>query len=144
MLAGEPEQAARLWAEPGCPYESALALVDSEDDVSVRRGLEELPAAGRAAYSRDRRAQPPPAAACGICARGRTRRRARAPSGLTARELDVLRLVATGMRNSQIAERLVVSPKTVDHHVSADPAKLGVKTRTEAAARANRLGIIEK
>jgi DNA-binding NarL/FixJ family response regulator len=48
------------------------------------------------------------------------------------------------MRNSQIAERLVVSPKTVDHHVSAILAKLGVKTRTEAAARANRLGIIEK
>ena len=66
------------------------------------------------------------------------------PSGLTARELDVLRLVATGMRNSQIAERLVVSPKTVDHHVSAILGKLGVKTRTEAAARANRLGIIEK
>jgi DNA-binding CsgD family transcriptional regulator len=143
MLAGEPEQAARLWAELGCPYESALALVDSEDDVSVRRGLEELQRLGarrtaafvvrslRRRGVRDLR-QGPHAA---------TREN---PSGLTARELDVLRLVATGMRNSQIAERLVVSPKTVDHHVSAILGKLGVKTRTEAAARANRLGIIEK
>jgi DNA-binding CsgD family transcriptional regulator len=143
MLAGEPEQAARLWTELGCPYESALALVDSEDDVSVRRGLEELQRLGarrtaaivvrslRRRGVRDLR-QGPHAA---------TREN---PSGLTARELDVLRLVATGMRNSQIAERLVVSPKTIDHHVSAILGKLGVKTRTEAAARANRLGIIEK
>jgi DNA-binding CsgD family transcriptional regulator/tetratricopeptide (TPR) repeat protein len=142
-MLGEPEQAARLWAELGCPYESALALVDSEDDVSVRRGVEELQRLGARRTA-------------AIVMRGLRRRGVRDlrqgphaatrenPSGLTARELDVLRLVATGMRNSQIAERLVVSPKTVDHHVSAILSKLGVKTRTEAAARANRLGIIEK
>jgi DNA-binding CsgD family transcriptional regulator len=143
MLAGEAEHAARLWTELGCSYESALALVDSEDESSIRRGLEELQRLGarrtaaivvrslRRRGVRDLR-QGPHAA---------TREN---PSGLTARELDVLRLVATGMRNSQIAEQLVVSPKTVDHHVSAILSKLGVKTRTEAAARANRLGIIEK
>jgi DNA-binding NarL/FixJ family response regulator len=117
--------------------------VESEDQVSIRRGLEELQRLGarrtaalvvrrlRRRGVRDLRQGP----------RAATREN---PSGLTSRELDVLRLVATGMRNSQIAEQLVVSPKTVDHHVSAILSKLGVKTRTEAAARANRLGIIEK
>jgi DNA-binding NarL/FixJ family response regulator len=66
------------------------------------------------------------------------------PSGLTARELDVLRLLAAGMRNAQIAQQLVVSPRTVGHHVSAILAKLSVTSRTEAAAEAARLGIIER
>ena len=61
------------------------------------------------------------------------------PAGLTARELDVLALVAEGLRNAQIAERLVVSEKTVDHHVSAILRKLDVRTRGEASAEAARL-----
>ena len=61
------------------------------------------------------------------------------PGGLTARELDVLALLAEGLRNAQIAERLVVSEKTVDHHVSAILRKLDVRTRGEASAEAARL-----
>lgn len=53
----------------------------------------------------------------------------------------MLRLVAEGLRNAEIAERLVVSPKTVDHHVSAVLRKLGVRTRGEAGAAAARLGL---
>jgi DNA-binding NarL/FixJ family response regulator len=63
------------------------------------------------------------------------------PAGLTARELDVLALLAEGLRNAQIAERLVISQKTVDHHVSAILRKLDVRTRSEAAAEATRLGL---
>lgn len=64
------------------------------------------------------------------------------PAGLTPREVEVLRLLAEGLRNAQIAQRLVVSEKTVDHHVSAILRKLDVGTRGEAAARAARLGLI--
>ena len=62
-------------------------------------------------------------------------------AGLTARELEVLRLVANGRSNQQIAEALFISRKTASVHVSHILAKLGVGTRVEAAAAARRLGL---
>ena len=64
-----------------------------------------------------------------------------APLGLTARELDVLRLLAAGNTNPQIAEALYISRKTASHHVSSILTKLGVATRVEAAGIAHRLGL---
>jgi DNA-binding NarL/FixJ family response regulator len=64
-----------------------------------------------------------------------------ASASLTTREVEVLALVAQGLRNSGIAERLFLSPKTVDHHVSAILRKLDVRTRGEASAGAVRLGL---
>lgn len=66
------------------------------------------------------------------------------PAGLTRRELEVLGLLADGARNAQIAERLVLSPKTVGHHVSAILRKLNAATRTEAVAEAGRKGMIAR
>jgi DNA-binding NarL/FixJ family response regulator len=63
------------------------------------------------------------------------------PAGLTRREAEVLALVAAGLRNTEIAERLYLTPKTVTHHLSAIYAKLGVATRLEAARLATRLGM---
>jgi DNA-binding NarL/FixJ family response regulator len=57
------------------------------------------------------------------------------------RELEVLGLLAGGLRNSDIASRLVVSERTVDHHVAAVLRKLGVHTRAEAAAESTRFGL---
>ena len=63
------------------------------------------------------------------------------PANLTPREVEVLALVAQGLRNRQIAERLFLSPKTVGHHVGAILRKLDVQTRGEAGAAARRLGV---
>jgi DNA-binding NarL/FixJ family response regulator len=55
------------------------------------------------------------------------------PWNLTARQVEVLRLLGDGLTNAQIAQRLVLSTRTVDHHVSAVLQKLAVSTRREAA-----------
>jgi DNA-binding NarL/FixJ family response regulator len=64
------------------------------------------------------------------------------PSGLTARELQVLQLLAQGCSGAQLARRLHRSPKTVEHHISAVLEKLGVHSRTEAVAVAFARGIV--
>ena len=63
------------------------------------------------------------------------------PYQLTAREVEVLSLLCAGMKNAAIAARLVRSVRTVDHHVAAIYAKLGVGSRSEAVAAALRAGI---
>src|SRR5215210_6863488 len=139
-LAGEWERAADLWDELGCPYEAALALAEVDSERTLRAALERLGELG---------ARP----AATIVARRLRKHGARVPrgprsatrenpAGLTARELDVLELLARGLRNADIAGRLVVSPRTVDHHVGSILRKLEVRTRGEAAAAAARLRLL--
>jgi DNA-binding NarL/FixJ family response regulator len=64
-----------------------------------------------------------------------------APAGLTAREQEVLALLADGLADREISERLFISERTVHHHVSAVLSKIGVASRTAAAREAVRLGI---
>jgi DNA-binding CsgD family transcriptional regulator len=140
-LAGDYEAAARAWAALGCPYEAALAFAEVPGEEPVRLALEALqglgarPAAAIVARKlRERGVRDVPSG---------PRKAAREnPAGLTARELEVLALVSEGMRNAEIAERLVLSEKTVDHHVSAILRKLGVSSRGRAAAEAVRLGLV--
>jgi DNA-binding CsgD family transcriptional regulator/tetratricopeptide (TPR) repeat protein len=140
-MAGECELAAQSWAMIGCPYESALALAGADSEPGLRRALTELhrlgarPAAGivtRKLLALGARGVP----------RGPRPATKHNPASLTAREVEVLVLVAEGLRNSDVAERLFLSPKTVDHHVSAILRKLDVRTRGEATAEAARLGMM--
>ena len=104
----------------------ALATARAARDTFERLGA--LPDADRAA-----------ALLRGLGVAGRTAPRGER-DGLTAREAEVLRLIAAGLSNAEIAERLVIAPKTAEHHVSRVLAKLGVRNRTDAAAYALRHG----
>ncbi len=141
-LAGDWEAAAARWAELASPYEHALALAEAEHEEPLRRSLEALQRLGArpAATLVARRLRE---AGARDVPRGPRRTTAANAAKLTARELDVLGLVAEGRRNAEIADRLFVSPRTVDHHVSAILRKLEVSTRGEAVAAAGRLGLLD-
>jgi len=142
QIGGHADRAIRFWRETGRPYETALARFDSRDPEQLRQALDEFRAleARPAVALVARRLRELGERAVPRGPRPRTRAN---PYGLTARELDVLPLLAQGLRNAEIAKRLVVSQKTVDHHVSAILRKLNVRTRGEASAAALRLGLLD-
>ena len=141
-IAGRWREAAAAWSELGCPYEQARTLAEGDDEAklealaiferlgakpaaeSLRKGLREagvrgIPRGPRAATQRN-------------------------PRGLTARESEILELLCQGLKNSEIAERLYRSVRTVEHHVDAILGKLGAPSRGEVAAIARREGLVAK
>ena len=132
MVDGRFADAADAWARLGSPLWRARALGLVPDLAAARDAFEladriEAPAL-RAALIRERFARGLP-----VPRPQRASTQANA-YGLTARELDVLALVAEGLTNAEVAQRLYLSEKTVGHHVSAVLRKTGESTRARAAA----------
>ena len=139
-LAGDWAGAAALWEGLGYPYEAALARADGDEDA-LRRALSELQQLGARTTAaivvrrlRERGARGVP--------RGPRPVTRTNPAGLTPRELEVLALLVAGLRNSEVADELVLSVKTVDHHVASILRKLGVRSRGEAATAAVAQGLV--
>jgi len=140
QIAGDWWGAAALWAQIGCPYEQALALADG-DAEAMRNALalfEQLGAQPAMALVRRRLRQQ----GVGGIPRGPRPSTRTNQAGLTTRQLEVLRLMAEGLSNAEIASRLFTSPKTVEHHVSAVLAKLGVHSRAQAISAAHHLELL--
>ncbi|HUP36453.1 MAG TPA: LuxR C-terminal-related transcriptional regulator, partial [Candidatus Limnocylindria bacterium] len=140
-IAGDWRRAAALWERLGCPYERARALAEGGeaaqraaleifDRLGARPDLERLRQRLRASGARHIPRGPRPST------RGN-------PLGLTAREAEIAALLARALTNARIGARLHISPKTVDHHVSAILGKLGVASREEAGRVALKLGLGE-
>jgi DNA-binding CsgD family transcriptional regulator len=140
MAAGAWTEAAVAWDSLGCPWWRGVALARSESVDDARDGTELLASLGavetRAALLRERRRFGQ------VVPRGPRPRTRVNPAGLTARELEVVGLLTEGLTNAQLADRLFLSEKTVDHHVSSVLRKLGEPNRAAAAAAARKLGLV--
>src|SRR5207249_10590311 len=127
--------AADAFGEVGWTYDRALmlSLLDDEESlfeaIGIARGLGAEPLTKRVASRlRELGARVPHGPRISTRAN---------PAGLTGRQLEVLSLLAGGLTNAEIADRLVVSQRTAEHHVAAVLAKLGAATRRDAARRAS-------
>jgi DNA-binding CsgD family transcriptional regulator len=140
MIAGDWAGAADAFGAVGWTYDRALMLSLLDERAALTEALEVARALGAAPLTarvtvRMRR--------LGMPVRHGRRGSTRAnPAGLTDRQLEVLGLVARGLTNAEIADRLVVSPRTAEHHVAAVLATLGVPSRRDAVRRAAALGLL--
>jgi DNA-binding CsgD family transcriptional regulator/tetratricopeptide (TPR) repeat protein len=140
-IGGDWATAAALWRHAGNPYEQALELTESPERPVALEGLRILDGLGAAATAALVRRRLQRRGVHGLPRGPRATTRAN-PGRLTDRQLDVLALLAEGRTNSEIAARLYVSRRTVDNHVAAVLARLGVTSRQEAVAAATALRLL--
>lgn len=141
VLDGEYEAAADEFHRLSMPYDAALALLDSGDAKLAARALDILDRLGADAVATKVRRDLRAAGQSVVPARRRAATLAN-PAGLTARQVEVLRLLDEGLTNVELADRLFLSVKTVDHHVSAILNKLEVNKRRDAVRKARELGLL--
>lgn len=132
--------AVEQWEVLGCPYEEALALFDGDEECQ-KRALTILNKLGASATYEMLKAQLRRKGVKNI-PRGMRESTRSNPAQLTNRQIDVLNLLQDGLQNIEIANRLFISPKTVDHHISSILSKLNVTTRGRAVSEARKLGIV--
>jgi DNA-binding CsgD family transcriptional regulator len=135
QIAGDWHAAATAWRQLGCPYEAARALADGdatarEEALLMFDALGARPAA--AELRRSMRAQ-------GVAHLPRGPRPSTRANrfGLTTRQVEILSLLAEGLSNAEIGDRLSIAPKTAEHHVAAVLAKLDVTSRRAAVKLAS-------
>jgi DNA-binding CsgD family transcriptional regulator len=131
QIAGEWRSAANEWKDRSCPYEQAMALMDG-DKAAQLEALEIFERLGARPITeklkqkmRDQGVHIP---------RGPRPATRENPFGLTAREMEVLSCLAEGLSNNAIAQKLSLSPRTVEHHIASILQKMGVGSRNEAVA----------
>ncbi len=138
QIAGRWREAADAWGLLDCPYERARALAEGDADAQ-QQALAIFDTLGARPAADALRRQLREAGVRGVARGARASTRSH-PLGLTAAEVQVLRHLAAGLRNAEIAERLHRSVRTVDHHVASVLAKLGAGSRQDAVKRAEREG----
>lgn len=126
------KDAAHLWEELHCPYEQALALSEGNEEA-MKKALEIFGKLGASATIQLIKQKMRESGIKSI-PKGPRKSTKINPAGLTARQMEVLKLLGKGLSNNEIGIELYISPKTVDHHISAIFSKLNIHSRTEAAA----------
>ena len=140
QVSGDWRGAAAAWSELKCPYEQARALA-AGDPAAQREALALFDRLGARPAADALRQAMRAGGAAGVPRGPRATTRAN-PFGLTAREVDILGLVAQGLTNAQIGARRHVSMRTVDHHVASILAKLQAGSRDAAAQVAREHGLL--
>ena len=139
LIDGDWERAAQAWADKGLGYARVNALSNG-DAAAAAEAIRILADLGAVRATQRVRAELRRRGVSGV-PRGPRASTATNAAGLTARQLEVLGLLAEGLTNTDIAARLTLSTKTVEHHVSAVLDKLQVTTRGQAIAAAHRLNL---
>lgn len=140
LIESDWSEAASAWEARGVPFERSLALMHG-GQADRLEALEPLEGLGATAVAARLRRELRGAGVSVPRSKGRETRRHAA--GLTARQAEVLELLGEDLSNTQIADRLFLSPRTVENHVAAVFDRLDVSTREEAVARARADGILE-
>jgi DNA-binding CsgD family transcriptional regulator/tetratricopeptide (TPR) repeat protein len=143
LLDGRWRAAHQAWLDLGCPYEAAQALSGADDESALRAALRTFDDFG-ARGERDEVARR--LRRLGVKDIPRARRSAGAPPAstrrLSPREAEVLTLIEEGLRNAEIAAKLFLSERTVEHHVASVLRKLDAHSRVDAVRRARNLGLL--
>ena len=135
------QKAAATWEKIGCPYRQALTLFEGTD-ADKRKAISIVHELGADAVYEKMKMQMRYLGIRNI-PRGLRKTTRSNPAQLTSREIEVLHLLKEGLQNKEIAGKLFISGKTVDHHISSILFKLNVNSRTKAVTEAVRMEIIK-